>query len=227
MPLCNLPSDWPIGKRVVFKNAKRLIPAYGLDFITMEDIAKGYKEGERLPCKMSGTVSKDSARAFFSKDELNQFIQDLAWETILSKIKDIESHQCSSKEKLISLAKELPALMEEDLEATATLIRERYPTKQVEGEDHLQGCAQATQAIAIFERLLADTIKSESNEKAEKNNIRARAHVFYGAIEHGMLHAYVLYASSYDSKVRGMLRAHEFVIELEDVLVKLLNNLTS
>ena len=68
---------------------------------------------------------------------------------------------------------------------------------------------------------------SDKTFSVDKNNIRARTHVFYGALEHGMLHAYILYASSYDSKVRGMLRAHEFVIELEDVLVKLINELAS
>lgn len=213
MTFCVLKGERSASEVAIFNNAKRLIAKYGLSWVTLDDIALGYKKEQEPQPESSGAVSKALVRKLFiSKENLLKEISDSAWEALVKKVNQIVDSSGTPTKKLERLIVELPHFLAEDLDACGVLIRERYP--QSEHKEQLKGSGGARRCLGMLEKLLNE-IKKEGNLREDVQDITSVVHCLYGALEHGMLNVYLRFEnSSKDSQVMRIVDAHKRVDSL-------------
>ncbi len=216
-------------ERIVIANAQFLLAKYGFENVTLADIAKGYKINEEEIPYRGGQVSIGVVRKLFlKKEDIVRKIFDIWWNLTLEKIEEIVNLKCSASEKLKRCLEQIPRLLEEDLDAVAVLIRERYPNTMGEGD---RECPASLRCLRISIDLI-EQIENEGELKVAKKDARTVAHCFYGAIEHGMLDAYLQFNrpdnSNKPAKVKEaekVLEAHEEVGRLVETLLSMANGI--
>ena len=217
MVLCQMPTKWSTSRRTVFKNGKRIIAEFGIGQVTIDDIAKGYMKGEKPLSKIAGSVSRDVARALFSKEKLLKVIIEQTWPTIIKQVGRIVYADKNPSHKLMELLYKIPLLLEEDLEAAGILIRERYPTKKP--KDALQGSRSALKCMSMLKDLFKEIeVHGNLKDKEQIGDIDSVIHALYGALEQGMLNAYFVFVRTQDSKIQGIINAHKRVEQLQRTL---------
>jgi len=217
MTLCSVPSDWSIKRRVIFNNAKRLFALFGLSQITLEDIARGYRPEEQSPPPDGCSVSKAYVGMLYKKEDLLREILDSAWVGINGKIDQILARDMQAVDKLRSFLREIPLLLEEDLDAVGVLIRERYPSCRFDGS--FCECSGAQRCRGKIEKLIAQVAKEEKLRLDAKRR-RAMMHCLYGGMEHAMLDVYIQYTRHPDEPhIQRLLQAHQSIKALTDTLL--------
>jgi AcrR family transcriptional regulator len=213
MTLCRIPDKWGAKERAIFHNAKRIIAKYGLSWVTLDDIARGYKEEEGPQPNGAGSVSKAMVRKIFiSKEQLLQVITDTAWKTITEKVEQIFGSNDAAIEKLRKLLNEIPRLLLEDLDACGVLVRERYPQKMQQGK--IRGSADALRCLVLLEKVLRG-IRKEGHLRKDIRDIPSVVHCLYGALENGMLNIYISFIDNIgDSEVKKLVDANRRVDNL-------------
>jgi len=224
MPFCKIKDKWGANQRAIFHNAKRLIAKYGLPWVTLDDIARGYKEEESPMPEGHGRVSKALVRKLFiNKENILKEISDSAWNPVIQEVEKIVTSNCDPTKKLWKLLTKIPNLLSEDLDACGVLVRERYPQSSKEG--FLRGSMDALRCLAMLERLLFE-IKQKGNLKKGVGDVPTIVHCLYGALEHGMLNIYLHFIDySGDSYVKKIVDEHKRIENLIMTLKAMANGI--
>lgn len=218
MSFISIPKDWTNQKRITFENAIKLFGLYGYANVTLVDIAKG----NRKQCDDFGSsvhpVPKPTVAAYFKKEELLKEIFDLCWESIDEKVIEILEKKTTTTQKVRYALESIPRLLEQDLDAAAVIIRERYPY----GDNEKGYKGEVYKGETVLKKFRTELENSnESNLKIEKSEIDFALHCFLGAIEQGMLKIYFQYVSKGSNRIEKIVKAHESVGNLIEVLNKM------